>query len=181
MFSKAIYVMPELCWRILVFWYSKLVVFIKWGENISEAIQISKGTRQGRLFSPFIFNQLYQYLVDILLMKKCGLSINNMTYTLCCYADDLLMCSLSVPGLQTLIKDANDYITRHGWRFNPSKTKCLTFCQSYFQQKRWYLEEIRIEEDDHITHLGVILDNDAQSNSESILCAARNWPMRQRF
>jgi len=104
-----------------------------------------------------------------------------MTYTLCCYADDLRMCSLSVHGLQTLIEDANDYITRHGLRFNPSKTKCLTFCQSYFQHKRWYLEAIRIEEDDHITRIGVILVNDAQSNSESILCPARNWPMCPRF
>jgi len=47
-----------------VFWYSKLVVFIKWGENVSEAVQICKGTRQGGLSSPFIFNLLYQDLVD---------------------------------------------------------------------------------------------------------------------
>jgi len=33
MFSKAIYVMPELSWRILVFWHSKLVVYMKWGRG----------------------------------------------------------------------------------------------------------------------------------------------------
>ena len=99
-FSKAIYVVPELCWHILVFWYSKLVVYIKWGENISEAVQIYKGTRQGGLSSQFIFNRLYQDLVDILSNNNCGISINNMTYNLCCYADNLLLCSLSVPGLQ---------------------------------------------------------------------------------
>jgi len=64
MFSKAIDVVPELCWRILVFWYSKLIVYIKWGENISEDIPIYKGTRQGGLSSPFIFNLLYQDLVE---------------------------------------------------------------------------------------------------------------------
>jgi len=128
MFSKAIDVVPELCWCILVFWYSKLVVYIKWGENISEAVQICKGTRQGGLSSPFIFNLLYQDLVDILSKKNCEISINTMTYNLCCYTDDLLLSSLSVPGLQTLIEDENDdYITRHGFCFNLSKTKCVTF------------------------------------------------------
>jgi hypothetical protein len=173
MFSKAIGIVPELCWRILVFWYSKLIVYIKWGESISEAVQIRKGTRQGGLSSPFIFNLLYQDLVDILSKKDCGISINNVTYNLCCYADDLLLCSLSVPGLQTLIGDANEYITKHGLRFNPSKTKCVTFGQSPFQHKRWFLEGIRLEEDDHVTHLGVILANDAHSHTTNRIKATR--------
>ena len=176
MFSKAIDVVPELCWRILVFWYSKLVVYIKWGENISEAVQIYKGSRQGRLSSPFIFNLLYRDLVDILSTMNCGISISNMTYNLSCYADDLLLCSLSVPGLQTLIKDANDFITRHGLSFNPSKMKCVMFGQSSFQHKRWYLEGIRLEEDEHITHFGVIMANDARSHA-----TARSKATRRAF
>ena len=75
--------------------------------------------------------------------------------------------SLSVPDLQTSIKDANDFITRHGLSFNPSKMKCVRFGQSSFQHKCWYLEGIRFEEDDYIIHLGVILANDAQSRNSS--------------
>ncbi|KAK2145226.1 hypothetical protein LSH36_694g01070 [Paralvinella palmiformis] len=96
-----------------------------------------------------------------------------MTYILSCYADDLLLCSLSVPVLQTLIEDANDYITRHGLRFNPSKTKYVTFGQSSFQHKHWYLEGIRLEEDDHITHLGVVLANGAHSHALARIKATR--------
>ena len=55
-------------------------------------------------------------------------------------------CVACVPGLQTLIEDANGYITRHGLRFNPSKTMS-------FQHKRWYLEGIHLEEDDPHTHI----------------------------
>ena len=72
-----------------------------------------------------------------------------------------------------MIEDADDYITRHGLRFNPSKTKCVTFGQSSFQHKRWYLEGIRLEEDDHITHLGVILANDAHSHATARIKATR--------
>ena len=142
MFSKAIDVVPMLYWRMLVFWYSRLVVYIKWGNNISDAIPVYRGTRQGGLSSPFIFNLLYQDLVDILSNMNCGILINGVTYNLCCYADDLLLCSLSVSGLQTLINEANQYITQHGLRFNPSKTKCVTFGRSCFPDRSWYLDGV---------------------------------------
>ena len=37
-------VIPELCWPILLFWYNKLIVYIRCRKNISEAVQICKGT-----------------------------------------------------------------------------------------------------------------------------------------
>ena len=36
-----------------------------------------------------------------------------------CYADDSILTSLSVTGLQELIDTANSYITEHGLKFNP--------------------------------------------------------------
>ena len=74
--------------------------------------------------------------------------------------------SLSVPDLQTLIKDANDFITRHGLSFNPSKMKCVRFGQSSFQHKRSCLEGILFEKDDHIT-----LANDANSHATGLIKA----------
>jgi len=47
------------------------------------------------------------------------------------------------------------------------------FGQTYFQPKRWYLEGIRLEEDDHITHLGVILANDTYSHATARIKATR--------
>ena len=96
-----------------------------------------------------------------------------MTYNLCCYADYMLLYSFSEPGLQTLIEDSNEYITKHGLRFNPSKTKYVTFGQSCFQHKLWYLEGICLEIDDHIAHLGVILANDAHSHVTAGIKATR--------
>ena len=42
MFAKAMEVVPVLYWRILVFWYRRLVVYIKWDEQISDAIHIPR-------------------------------------------------------------------------------------------------------------------------------------------
>ena len=62
-------------------------------------------------------------LVDILLQKTCVISINNLIYNPCCYADDLQLCSLSVLSLQILIDDENKYMMRHGLCFIHFKTK----------------------------------------------------------
>ena len=76
--------------------------------------------------SPFLFNIFYQDLVEKLSKCTGGILINNDTYNVFCYADDLILTSLSVTGLQELIDTANSYITEHGLKFNPTKTICTT-------------------------------------------------------
>ena len=87
---------------------------VKWNGKISNPIAIQKGTRQGGLTSPFLFNILYQYLVAKLSNMSWGIAIEDVKYNVCCYADDLLLCSLTITGLQQLINEANDYITQRG-------------------------------------------------------------------
>jgi len=58
-------------------------------------------------------------------------------------------------------------------RFDPSKTKSVTFGQSSFQHKRWYLEGMRLEEDDHVTHLVIILATDAHSHTTARIETSR--------
>ena len=55
-----------------------------------------------------------------------------------------------------LIDAANDYITEHGLRFNPSKTKCMTFGSCNLKEKQWFLIGQALEQENQITHLGVV-------------------------
>ena len=48
-------------------------------------------------------------MIDDLSRMTIGISINDATYNVFCYADDLLLCSTTVTGLQTLINEANTY------------------------------------------------------------------------
>jgi hypothetical protein len=173
MFSKALDVIPMLYWRLLIYWYNHLVVYVRWGGHMSEPIIIKKGTRQGGLSSPFVFNLLYQDLVAQLSNMPCGICIDGTTYNLCCYADDLLLCSLTTSGLQHLIDAADDYITQHGLRFNPSKTTCVTFGKSPFTNRQWYLQGTPLTETSSVKHLGVMLSNDTRCHAESRIQAAR--------
>jgi len=173
MFSKAIGVIPMLYWRILIYWYSRLTVTIKWGNNMSHPIDIKKGTRQGGLSSPFIFNLLYQDMVKGLADMTCGIRIGDATYNICCYADDVLLSSLTISGLQRLIDAANTYIVQHGLSFNPKKTTCVTFGNSILHQRDWYLENTKLTESQEVKHLGVTLCNDNKSHTESRIQSAR--------
>ena len=108
-------------------WYSNLTVQVKWCGTLSSIINVSVGTRQGGLSSPFLFNLFYQYFISFLSNCSGGITIPNEAYNVFCYADDLIIASLSVIGLQEMINAATSCIVDHGQNFNPAKTTCKTF------------------------------------------------------
>ena len=173
LFKKALGVIPDMYWRILVYWYSILTVKIKWGNTMSESIKIDKGTRQGGLSSPFLFNIFYQEMIEELTNEKAGIVIDDLSYNVFCYADDILLCSASISGLQKLINIANGYIKNHGLRFNPEKTLCVTFGKSKFLERKWFLENTCLEEKDSIKYLGVYLSNNTKEHANSRISATR--------
>ena len=94
---------------------------------LSRSIKVSIGTRQGGLTSLLLFNVFYQELVHLLSICYCGITINNETYNVFCYADDIILASLSIAGLQQLIDTASSYIKAGGLNFNLSKTVSTIF------------------------------------------------------
>ena len=160
LFHKAMDALPDHCWKMLVYWYKSLSVQVKWGDMLSHPIQVSKGTRQGGLTSPLLFNMFYKDMIEQLSNTTGGIRIHGLSYNVFCYADDLLLTSLTVSGLQNLINIANMYIVDHGLRFNPSKTECSIFGPCYFDpHPQWKLNDTILSENDHVKYLGVILSH----------------------
>ncbi len=79
MVSKLIKVVHDMFWRILVYWYSRLIVQIRWQGALSKPIKISRGTRQGGLSYPFIFNIFYKDMVDIVSHMLYGIKVGSHT------------------------------------------------------------------------------------------------------
>ena len=115
-------------------WYCGLYVQVKWNHKLSESIKIEKGTRQGGLTSPFLFNLFYQDLAEGLSNETGGLRIKNTSYNVFIYADDLLLTSATVAGLQKLITFANKYIEEHGLSLNARKTTCVAYGKCYLEK-----------------------------------------------
>ena len=160
LFQKSYGVISEMCYKLLVHWYNVITVQVKW-KTLSSPIQVCKGTRQGGLSSPFLFNLFYKDLVDILSQHEGGVTIGNIRYNIVCYADDLLLLSSTITGLQKLIETSNQYITNYGLSFNPSKTKCSMKGKLPFSiHPKWFLNGVELMFNDHINYLGGVLGND---------------------
>ena len=96
------------------------------------------------------------------------------SYNVFCYADDLILTSLTVTRLQSLIDVSRDYITLHGLNFNPSKITCTTFSTTHQVVKpTWNLNGIKLKQDDAVTYLGTRLSNQAHDHIDNRITAAR--------
>ena len=123
LFEKAINVIPDYCCVIMVKWYRSVSVQVKRGSILREPIKVCKGI-------PFLtvpVDFFYQDLINELSQCTGAININNVSFIVFYYADDLMLASLTFSGLQHLIVVANKYITEHGLRFNPSKPECTIF------------------------------------------------------
>ena len=89
LFQNAINVISYPCWVIMVKWNRSMSVHVKWGSILSELIRVCKGTSEG-LYSPFLFNLFCQDLINELSQFTGGNNINNISFNVLCYADDLM-------------------------------------------------------------------------------------------
>ena len=56
LFLKRIDVLPVNHWLLLYNWYSKLNGIVKWNGTRGDSLNITRGTRQESIISPYLFN-----------------------------------------------------------------------------------------------------------------------------
>ncbi len=101
---------------------------MKWNQKLSN---LEKGTRQGGLTSPYLFNLFYQGLAGGLTETPGGLKIKRNSFV-----------STTLTELQNLIDYANYANLVYGLQFNTSKTTCVTFRKSHLKKPRRHLNGI---------------------------------------
>ena len=89
LFKKSMDVLPDHCWLMLINWYRSLSVQVRVGQDLSKPINVRRGTRQGGLTSPFIFNLCYQDMIDNISNLKKGIKIGDSSFNVFAYADDV--------------------------------------------------------------------------------------------
>ena len=110
-------------------WYSYLLAHrsVKADlQGISSKIRPTRGSPQGGVLSPLVWN----LIIDELLTELHGLPVRAVGY-----ADDLLLLitGIDAGSMRDLMQDALDRVTRwgqtNGLSFNPLKTQCVLFTQ----------------------------------------------------
>jgi len=89
---------------VLCNWYSKLSFTVRWNNAVSDPFGAGSGVRQGCCLSPAIFNVFINVL--IVQLKKLNIVCRMSGIFVGCllYADDIILLSPSVTGLQEMLK-----------------------------------------------------------------------------
>ena len=93
----------------------KLNAVVKWNGSYSQSFCVTRGTRQGSVLSPYLFNICINQLSLDLNNCDSGVRIGDTLYNSMAYADDMALFSTNVQDLQNLIDVCVAYSKR--WRF----------------------------------------------------------------
>ena len=117
--------MPLILVRILMEWYTTQKACVRWGSAVSNSFVVTNGVRQGGILSPLLFNVYMDGLSSSLSNTPTGCAIGGVMVNHIMYADDLVIISPSVKGLQRLLHVCAVYGQTHDILFNDDKTVCM--------------------------------------------------------
>ena len=122
LFYKLMSRMCPIYWRLL---YKSMRATIRLNNEYSQFLSITKGTRQGRVLSPHLFNVFIDDLMRDLQGCPYGLRIGSLQINTAGYADDVTLIASTQLDLQKLVDICYRYSCKWRFSFGPSKSKCI--------------------------------------------------------
>ena len=160
LFVKLIDVIPVYEWLVLHEWYSQLNAMVKWNGKYSKLFNVTRGTRQGSVLSPYLLNVFINQLLVTLQNVDTGIVIGDSIYNSFAYADDVSLFGTSIPGLQHLITICVQNSARWRFNFNQEKSKCMIVGKSPFiYEPHWYMDSNELCCVDQLEMLGNIFNS----------------------
>ena len=125
LFYKLIEILPLSHWLFLYQLYGSLQATVRWDGGISAYFRVTRGTKQGSILSPVLFNIFINDLLQELTSSDLGIKIGSSTFNSFAYADDVTLLSLCCKDLQLLIDLCESYAKKWRFSFGINKTKCM--------------------------------------------------------
>ena len=101
-------------------------VKIKWKGLIGGDIDSKYGVLQGSILSPKLFTEFLTAL-HAYLNNKCGVILSKMIIAYILFADDLILCSETMEGLQLQFEGLFQYCKKWHLILSLTKTKIMIF------------------------------------------------------
>lgn len=102
---------PQYIVHILQIWYGSQKMSVRWAEHLSSDFTVSCGVKQGGIISPYLFNVYMDGLSQELNKIKVGCVVHDKIVNHMIYADDIVLLSPSLAGLQKLVNASVKYIS----------------------------------------------------------------------
>ena len=102
-------------------------VRVRWNGTLSASVSVKSGVRQGGSLSPALFNVFVNDSINNVKKSGKGCNIDDFYLGIIMYADDILLLSPTVLGLQKQMDICGEYFTNCRLDFNASKSVCLAF------------------------------------------------------
>ena len=149
------------------------VCIVDWNGVKSNSFKVQNGVRQGAVLSPALFSLYINELFRKLENSGFGCYINKQFYGITGYADDLVLLSPDLTGLQCMLNLTKDVLDDLGLKLSvnhvdpkKSKTKCIAFgCKR--EPANIYLDGTPLPWSDSYNHLGHLLYKDGSLKLDS--------------
>jgi len=152
--------------RLLQNLYWKQSAAIRIDGKLSKWVKIKKGTRQGCVFSPDLYNLYSEYIMRKIEgldgRKVGGVNINNIRY-----ADDTILIADDVEKLQRLLDEVVEESERFGLKINEKKTFCMVMTK--IKEPPLFKLHIKgkvVQQVDKFSFLGSLITSDGKSEQE---------------
>ena len=150
--------------------YLNVQCCVKCNNTVGTMFKCSCGLKQGCKMSPILFSLLVNYVAKYVSKNgKHGIQLmpdQTMIYTLL-YADDIVLVSDTVPGLQNQLNYLDKGTVTIGLQINYEKTKIMVFRNGGYLAKheKWYLGSKKLETVSEYKYLGVLFTTRLSVNS----------------
>ena len=119
--------------RFLLALYTSQMIRVKWDNEISNQYIVTNGVKQGGVLSPILFIMYIDELLVRLSMSKSGCHIGSMFCGALGYADDVVLLSPSITGVNELLRICSEFAIEYDVKFNSSKSKMLCFGNTLYE------------------------------------------------
>ena len=110
--------------------YESQSMVVRWNGKLSSPFGVRNGVRQGRtVLSPSLFNMYIDDLLRQLKQSGDGARIGNKYVGALAYADDIMLLSSSILGLQRMLNVCGEYAEDHSLLFNEKKSTSIVFAK----------------------------------------------------
>ena len=126
----------------------------------SDPFVVSQGVRQGGVLSPFLFNIYVDDLIKQLELSGTGCRVNEGYIGAILYADDLLLLSASIYGLQHMLDICYLYGLNNSIVFNHNKSSCTRIgpgCRKFAADM--LLGDVKVDWVHTFKYLGIVFNS----------------------